>query len=562
MSIAPRRIVRIGVPLLVAFAAMFLALLLTPRVPVTTFGQKFLVGAVRPPAALSWSGPGQAELFGEGYLPTVQRFNGFVRPAIVWNRFEQSRASARFLQSRSADNRPQLAAEAATAGHALASGWEHYVLRLVLLAAGMGAALELTAIGAIVLVNRRDRPGSQRSLRSVLLAAVLASAVTASFAGVTAVSAYHQLRDVTSLADLVGAAQLAPVPKVAGSVLDHVSVVVIGDSTAAGEGNPLVAHPGRDDRACRRSQDSYAHTLQTATGSQVLNLACSSATVGSGLLGPQTVHGTVVPAQVGRLKAVSSAQAVIVSIGANDVGWTDFVRYCAVAPQCGNRVDEQLFHSRIDRFKVQYAQLLQQLAELPRHPSVIVNQYYDPLGPSVDCLEPSVARGSSPSPSSSASSPPGGLAGNVDTLRSEIAQLNAVLANGATAFHDLVVRPDFTGHTVCSAQPWVQGADAAAPLHPTSAGELAIAAADLPHLPVAPSHGIPGPGSAGRASPQAPPASASAVARPAETSAGRRTSGRTIASPTMVAAWVTSTPAPISARRRLGQSVSAVPCTS
>ena len=40
------------------------------------------------------------------------------------------------------------------------------------------------------------------------------------------------------------------------------------------------------------------------------------------------------------------------------------------------------------------------------------------------------------------------------------------------------VAPSFAGHELCTAQPFVQGFEDAAPLHPTAAGEIAIALAD------------------------------------------------------------------------------------
>ncbi|HXP54367.1 MAG TPA: hypothetical protein VN847_05405, partial [Streptosporangiaceae bacterium] len=49
------------------------------------------------------------------------------------------------------------------------------------------------------------------------------------------------------------------------------------------------------------------------------------------------------------------------------------------------------------------------------------------------------------------------------------------------------VRPDFTGHALCDADPYVQGVGSPAPFHPTAAGELAIALADEQALRTAPS---------------------------------------------------------------------------
>ena len=53
-----------------------------------------------------------------------------------------------------------------------------------------------------------------------------------------------------------------------------------------------------------------------------------------------------------------------------------------------------------------------------------------------------------------------------------------MLAKGAQQFGFASPQPDFTGHELCSQQPYVQGLGAAAPFHPTALGELAIALAD------------------------------------------------------------------------------------
>jgi hypothetical protein len=53
-----------------------------------------------------------------------------------------------------------------------------------------------------------------------------------------------------------------------------------------------------------------------------------------------------------------------------------------------------------------------------------------------------------------------------------------VLASGAKTFGFTAVVPDFSGHELCTAQPFVQGLHDNAPMHPNTAGELAIALAD------------------------------------------------------------------------------------
>ena len=68
-------------------------------------------------------------------------------------------------------------------------------------------------------------------------------------------------------------------------------------------------------------------------------------------------------------------------------------------------------------------------------------------------------------------------------LLARLGQLNTVLAEGAQVFGFGVADPQFTGHELCTADPYVQGPDAPAPLHPTATGELAIALADQQALP-------------------------------------------------------------------------------
>jgi lysophospholipase L1-like esterase len=491
-------------PAVLAFAAMFLALLLTPPVSVSTFGQTVQVGAVRPPASLGWSGPGQAELFGEGPVPTVQSFDGFVRPLIVWQRFNRDAGASQFIQSASADPRSDVRTGIGEVGQSLAAGWQRYVVRLVVIAGVLGLGLHLVTVGVGTVVRGTvGGIGRRRYLAALLVTALLSSAVTAALTALSLASASRELRGVTSLADLLGTERLAPVPVTIGRATHGVEAAVIGDSTAAGDGNRPVSHADPQDSACHRSRDAYAAALRSATGSTVSNLACSSATIAEGLLGPQSADGLTLPPQVGVLKGLPSARAVVVSIGANDVGWEDFLRYCYISTPCNDTLSGQLFRSRLDRFKIQYAQLLQQLADLPGRPLVIINQYYDPFGASLDCL-PAPARTSTtggstqPAPGSATPTPTGqapGPAGKVQTLRSELEALNAVLAEGANAFHDAVVHPDFGGHGLCSPQPWVQDLHAPAPFHPNAAGQLAIASADIPYLvraattPLAPTDG-------------------------------------------------------------------------
>ena len=131
---------------------------------------------------------------------------------------------------------------------------------------------------------------------------------------------------------------------------------------------------------------------------------------------------------------------IIVNIGANDLNWAAMVTYCSNAPRCDDKATTAYFQQQLASFSKNYLQLLSQLATLPGHPRVIINQYYNPFGPQQDCL-----------------SPAGPHPGQAATLTSRLSTLNAVLAKGAADFGFLSPQPDFAGHQLCTSQPYVQG---------------------------------------------------------------------------------------------------------
>jgi len=204
-------------------------------------------------------------------------------------------------------------------------------------------------------------------------------------------------------------------------------------------------------------------------GWRALNLACDSATIAQGLLGPQPLGAGQIPAQIDSLDQVDNPTVVIVSVGADDLQWSAILAYCAVSTQCDSRASNAYFQQKLAQFSTDYLQLLIQLGSLPGHPRVIINRYYDPFGSNVSCI---TQRGLT--------------AAKVATITTWLAALNNVLAKGAAQFGFLSPQPSFTGHTLCSPLPYVQGLSDAAPFHPTALGQLAIALADEASLASAP----------------------------------------------------------------------------
>jgi GDSL-like Lipase/Acylhydrolase family len=437
--------------LIITAGSIWLALQVAPMQTVSAAGQTAQVGAAIP--SLSWSGPGELDLFGQA-IPTKPQFEGPIRPLLQLTHITIDRQVAQLLRS---DDPRQLKL---SLSQQLAQGWTRYFVWETLIAAGF-AAVALIAVAGI------RRQSHRKMLKTV--GAGLAVVVGVNIGGVllTARSTPTVLRSVKTLDDLVGADPLADNPGPVARPLPGVQAVVIGDSTAAAVGNPAVPNAGALDRACGRSSQSYAADLATVNNWNVLNLACSSATIQNGLLGVQVLgNGQVAPAQLDEAQLATHAKVVIVSVGADDVEWSIMTRLCVASAVCNDKVSTAYFSQLLNSFTRSYYQLLGDLADLPGSPAVLVNEYYSPFGPDIGCL---ARYGLTPA--------------KEKVLLARLGQLNTVLAEGAQVFGFGVADPPFTGHELCTADPYVQGPQDRAPLHPTATGELAIALADQQELP-------------------------------------------------------------------------------
>ena len=482
-----RWLIWLAVCLITAAVAIGVALKVAPLQTVTVAGQVIKVGTSAP--SLSFAGPGEVDLFGQS-LPTHVQFLGPVRPRLQLTQITINSELTNFVQGAGPAGAERIL------GDRLASGWLHY----------FAWEIGLTVVGALLLLGALAgwrRLPHKTTLKLLAAGLVLTEVINLGAIMLTAYSAPSTLRQVRSLSQLVGSERTTTDARKGVPVPPGVRLVVIGDSTAAGAGLPSVHDASRTDQACGRSTDSYAEDLARSNGWQVMNLACNSATISQGLLGPEGRGGETEPAQIDALQRATHASAVIVSVGADDLDWSAMLRLCAVAKTCNDKATTAYFQQQLHSFSKNYLQLLDQLAALPSHPQVLINRYYNPFDPQLTCL-----------------SKVGMTAAKERTLSSRLATLNAVLAKGAAEFGFTSVKPDFTGHQLCTTQPYVQGLGDAAPFHPTAMGQLAIALADQaalnsPHLPsssavatpsAAPTPAVSGtPSASGTASPPAAP---------------------------------------------------------
>jgi hypothetical protein len=453
-----------GIPLTIA---------VTPAQELTILGQHVAVGARTPDLTLE--GPAELVQIGNTRLDITRlQVVGPMRPQIAMGPVQRNDDAAKALDPNTS------AAATGQAVEQLRTGFVNWYLIGAVGVVGIGLALAaLVGCARMLAILRRER-NRETTVADVwhrcsgTIGRMAAVAVTVSVVGwgVCGGLAYagtmNGLEKVRSLSDLVGSYQVTPAP--VGPPVTGFAGAVIGDSRAARVGGPPVADPEGDDVSCQRSSDSLAAELATMVPGGVRNLACPSATIASGLRGPQQRGDTVVPPQVALLKQMQDLKFVVVAVGPNDVGWSDLIRYCYGLPTCDDNFTRGEFDYRMAAFDRDWAALLQDLAELPGKPEIIVMTSYgafphdtDPTCP--DAHGPDYAAGLTQD--------------KIDLLTNRNDQLNGVLRAGAEKYGYAVAEPAL--NLLCTTAsdgmgPDLQGVASPFPFHPTALGSLRMAA--------------------------------------------------------------------------------------
>ena len=250
----------------------------------------------------------------------------------------------------------------------------------------------------------------------------------------------------------------------------NLSYVALGDSVAAGLGLPPATGASAEDLACGRSPQAYSSAVAARirdvfAGTPVhvsdQNVACQRA-VTDNLTAPQTIGGLTVQPQLDQAFAHGTPALLTLTMGANDVGWANFIQACFSASPCDTAANTGLADASIASMQ---AKLTSTLASIPARsgfipPSVIVTGYYHPV--STQCVNANLTTS------------------EVAWLDQEADALNNALrtATQQAGWFARFAPVDFTGHDVCSADPWLQrpgvpGEPAA--FHPNAQGQQVIA---------------------------------------------------------------------------------------
>jgi lysophospholipase L1-like esterase len=235
----------------------------------------------------------------------------------------------------------------------------------------------------------------------------------------------------------------------------------LGDSVAAGLGLPTWDNATAEDIRCGRSPQSYVFEVGRQLKRNHVNVACSGATA-SDLSGNQLISLTPRTSQIEQVFAQGKPAVISITVGANDIGWNNQIRNCYTRT-CGTTLQTAATNLALTAFQINLNKVMEEIVDRSNGtpPTVILTGYYNPVSANCTAMSSAVT------------------ASEVAWVTGGVGALNTTIQNMATTYGSFAryAPVDFTGHDICSASPWVQGLNDPAPLHPTAAGQQAIARA-------------------------------------------------------------------------------------
>lgn len=234
----------------------------------------------------------------------------------------------------------------------------------------------------------------------------------------------------------------------------------LGDSVASGLGLSVIHNPSSQDRRCGRSSQAYPYEVGRQLNKSVGHYACSGASSGD-LYTRQWISNFNPRIQIDQAFANGKPDLLSITIGANDVQWSQQIRRCYYGT-CGTATQTEINNWRLTRLQQRLHYVLQQVRDRSDNtppPSVIFTGYYNPISPNCALLYP--GRISSQ---------------EVAWVSNGVQALNQALQQVASQYTFASLAPvDFEGHDICSSASWVQGLADPAPIHPTAHGQQVIA---------------------------------------------------------------------------------------
>ncbi len=178
-----------------------------------------------------------------------------------------------------------------------------------------------------------------------------------------------------------------------GVTVKDLLIVSVGDSFASGQGNPDIPKQGGVrakwvDNRCARS--AFAGPAQAAlsieqadphTSVTFISLACSGATIDAGLIGNFFKGGTSLRPQIDKVKDILNGRqidALLISVGGNDIGFADLVAKCILHLNCStNNSALGMLSGGLNGLPSRYQALSNKLNELPPVKRIFITEYPD-----------------------------------------------------------------------------------------------------------------------------------------------------------------------------------------
>jgi hypothetical protein len=239
----------------------------------------------------------------------------------------------------------------------------------------------------------------------------------------------------------------------------HVPYLIsMGGSIAAGAGL-RARFANHLPEQCDQTSDSFAYIMAKDLGRTLIQLACSGARTNFGLLSDQAVGALHLTSQLVTAKSYASGNLVTLLIGANNINWIRTQGMC-VTSGCPIHPTAAYLH-KLTTISDGITEVINSLKTASTK-TIVVDQYYaaiprtGAMGPTCASLLPQA---------------------DVNDYFTRLGQINRAIAAGVHAAGGgaILVAPDFTGHTLCSAIPWVQGFGELQPFHPSALGQAALA---------------------------------------------------------------------------------------
>jgi lysophospholipase L1-like esterase len=192
------------------------------------------------------------------------------------------------------------------------------------------------------------------------------------------------------------------------------------------------------------------------------NLACSGAKLTNGILQSQEINKLSLTPQLDKMFEKVKPDIITITIGANDARWTEIITKCYLST-CGDTQDlvsiKQSLATISDNLHSTLQKIEQQYPKNP--PKVFVTGYYQVFPETVPAKCSDLQNISE---------------NEIKQGRTLLASLSQTIQATTNNFDNVeFIAIDFSGHELCSQDPWVQGLNAKAPYHPNAMGQKAIA---------------------------------------------------------------------------------------